>query len=95
MSQSAASAAGVTPPVTKWNMRGPAEATEASMPALEELLERRDGSVRLLRERPAERASRLIHPLGEERALIERTEIPARLGRDEGEHIVELAGMHG
>jgi hypothetical protein len=62
---------------------------------VEELLERRHGSVRLLRERPSERAGRLVHPLGEERALIERTEIPARLGRDEGEHIVELAGMHG
>jgi hypothetical protein len=64
-------------------------------PRLEELFERHERSLTLLRERPSERTGRYLRPGREQRALVQSFEVPVRLGRDEGEHVVELAGMHG
>ena len=85
----------MTPPVTKWNMRGPEDDDGGLDPRLEELFQRHERSLALLRERPSERTGRCLRPGREQRALVQALEVPARLGRDEGKHIVELAGMHG
>ena len=52
--QSAASAAGVAPPVTKWKKRGPDDAVRGRRADAQQPLDRRGGAVALLRQRPAQ-----------------------------------------
>ena len=81
-SQSAPSAAGVTPPVTKWKKRGPGGGRRGVEPA-EQLLERGDGARALLGQRASEAGGRLLGALGKHRPPVEPGEPGGGVGEGE------------
>ena len=73
VSQSAPSAAGVTPPVTKWKKRGPGEPVAASSPPSSSS-SAATAPVPLLGQRPAEAVGRLVDALRQHGTLVETGE---------------------
>ena len=92
VSQSAPNAAGVTPPVTKWKKRGPAERVAAGAPASNSAsaADRPRAFVRQSAAEPGGSLGIFEHP-----SSVEPAQVRARFVHDRRDYAFELVPLHG
>ena len=91
VSQSAASAAGVVPPITKWKKRGPLERVAVAAPSLREVAHRGEGAVAVVRQAPRDLLDRRLGPLRLDRIAREALQIAPRFTGGQLEGRVQVA----